>query len=174
MNKESYSKALFDLAIENKSYDSIFDSFQNFVLLYEDNELLRQFLLSRNVSDSDKKDLIKNKLSSFNNDFIYFLYVLIDNNHFDLILDIFDEFKKTYYKNNHKKEVILVSNSKLDKKEISLIHEKLDSIYPDDEIIIVEKINEDILSGYEVYIDGKKISANVSKELADLKKVIKL
>ena len=68
----------------------------------------------------------------------------------------------------------LKKTKKLDQKEVSFIHEKLDKVYPDDELVIVEKINKDILSGYEIYVDGKKIDANASVLLTDLKKVIKL
>ena len=163
-----YSDALFSLARENHNIDSMFESFNNFMQLLEDEDI-KEYLFSLVVTKEEKKQLIDKLKDNFITDFIYFLYVVLDREDIQNIEDIFLDFKNEYYELAKIKEVIILESSYLEKPRLNKLQQLFDKKYPDYEIRIVEKIDKDMLKGIEVYIDNKKIGANLLSELNELK-----
>lgn len=166
-----YSDALFNLALENKNIDKIFNSFESFMSLLKDEDI-KNYLFSLNISSEEKKKIIEQIKDNYNEDFIYFLYVVLDREDFNNIFDIYDDFKQAYYEYAHIKEVIIVENNKLEEEKLNELYKILDKKYPEYEIKIVEEVENSSAACFEVYIDGKKYGTNLLSELNKLKSKI--
>ena len=164
-----YAYSLFELGLENKNIDLVFDAFKDFYENYQANKDLSLYLESLVIDAKEKKELIEKILVDVPLDFKYFLFVLADNDEYKHLEEIYLDFKKGYYDFAHKKEVVILSKEKIKDDERMTIKNLLDKKYPDDEIIIVEKLSQDIIDGFEIYVDNKKISASLKALLDDFK-----
>ena len=167
-----YALAIYEMAIQNGNLDALFADFKQFMTIYENNSDLKKYLSSILIEAKAKKELINNSFVDMNSDFKYALYVLIDGEHINELDIIFADFKEMYYKARKIKEVILRTNQALDKGEMTELHRILDKKYPEFEVVIEEVIDKDELPGYELYADGKRISASLASNLERLKRKI--
>ena len=164
-----YAYSLFNLALENNNIDKVFLEFKNFYAVFAENKDLEDYLSSLVIKNEEKKKIIDEIVGNDDLDFKYFLYVVSDNDEFNHLDEIYDEFKKAYYDYVHIKEVIVLSNQELPNDERKMIKKILDKKYPNDEVLLVEKIDKDILVGFKIYVDNVQLSANLGQEIAEMK-----
>lgn len=91
---KQYAKALFELAAENNEVEEVY---QNLIVLKESfkNIDFKKIIESITISKEEKKQILKNILKDLNDSyFVYFHYVLIDNNRFDVYDQIVDAYKE--------------------------------------------------------------------------------
>ena len=88
-----YAIALFDLAKENKEIDLVYQNLKVLVDSIRENNDFLKIINSFTISTEEKKKIIKDILNlKEENYFLYFLYVLIDNNRFDQLGNILSSY----------------------------------------------------------------------------------
>ena len=106
-----YAKSLYEIHPNKKVCLDEFNSFMNF---YDE---LSPVMKSPSISVKEKQDIIKKSLKGFTSEFIYFLYVVIDNNRFSNLEETHKEFIKLYNNDNNISLCDCYTNKKLSDKE---------------------------------------------------------
>ena len=167
----TYALAFFNVASQRGKLDQIYDSLRLFYEVYGSEQTLKTFLETPLVNVDEKKDLLVKNFEALDADVIYFLNILADNNAFVNFDEIFEDFQKYYYDFMHIKEVVVKVNKPLDEAEKQVIKKSFDKMYPLEEIRIREVVSADD-GGYQIFVDGKRISSSIIEGLDSLKKSI--
>ena len=106
-----YAKSLYEIHPDKKL---CLDEFKTFMNFYDE---LSPVMKSPGVSKANKKDIIKKSFKSFTDDFIYFIYVVIDNDRFTELNSIYNEFIKLYNADKNIASCDCYTDKKLNSKE---------------------------------------------------------
>lgn len=133
-------------------------------------EELVSFLKSPVVKPSVKKSFLKETFNSFlHESSLRFLYLIIDNNREPLLNNILLDFIDLYRSDKGVKSVTLITAIAVDepfKNNIcSIIEERLKG-----SIDLECKVNEDLLGGLVIIVDGKQADGSVAGKLRAIKK----
>ena len=94
MVENEYAKALYEIAQENQKEDKYREYFKALITIYFEDEDFKKLLNSPFIDKDEKKNVIKNTFGKvFDEDFLNFLYVVIDHNRAYKLVDIKDEYK---------------------------------------------------------------------------------
>ena len=165
---DCYSKALFDLAVENNTLDDIKEQFQIFKKIYKKDLDFQKFLNAKNIDKSNKKDFLDKTLKDFNKSFVSFLKVLIDSNKIESLLDIYIDFVELYQEKNNIMFFEIHSAKKLSEEEINVIRNKLKKIYLH-KIEIKNYVDESLIGGIKITNDGVALDNTLIGQLEVLK-----
>jgi F-type H+-transporting ATPase subunit delta len=165
---DCYSKALFDLAVENNTLDDIKEQFQIFKKIYKNDLDFQKFLNAKNIDKSNKKDFLDKTLKDFNKSFVSFLKVLIDSNKIDNLLEIYIKFVELYQEKNNIMFFEIHSAKKLSEEEINVIRNKLNKIYLH-KIEIKNYVDESLIGGIKITNDGVALDNTLIGQLEVLK-----
>jgi F-type H+-transporting ATPase subunit delta len=165
---DCYSKALFDLAVENNTLDDIKEQFQIFKKIYKNDLDFQKFLNAKNIDKSNKKDFLDKTLKDFNKSFVSFLKVLIDSNKIDNLLEIYIKFVELYQEKNNIMFFEIHSAKKLSEEEINVIRNKLKKIYLH-KIEIKNYVDESLIGGIKITNDGVALDNTLIGQLEVLK-----
>lgn len=163
-----YSKALFDLAVENNTLDDIKEQFQIFKKIYKNDLELQKFLKAKNIDKANKKEFLDKVLKDFNKSFVSFLKVLIDSNKIDSLLEIYIQFVELYQEKNNIMFFEIHSAKKLSEEEINVIRNKLNKIYLH-KIEIKNYVDESLIGGIKITNDGVALDNTLIGQLEVLK-----
>ncbi len=162
----NYAYSLIDYSKDKE----ILDDFKIFIDLLNSNPDFYKLLNITTISKEEKKKMI-DKTFPLNSIFISFIKVLIDNNRFILINEIYDEYEKLFYEMNDIVKVTIKSALKLEENEINKINlyfkEKLNK-----KIIIENIIDNKIIDGYVINYNGNILDNSVINRLFDMKNAI--
>ena len=140
-----YAKSLYEVHPDKKI---AMDEFTSFMSFYDE---LSPVMKSPAISINDKHDIIKKSLKGFTNEFIYFLYVIIDNNRFSSLDEIYKEYKKLFNKDNNIASCDCYTNKKLSDKEkkeiIKFLEKEFKKSIELNEIIDVNSLGIKIVCG---------------------------
>lgn len=170
MVAHEYAKAIYDLAREENKTKEFKDCFN--ALIETLNKDFLDLLSSPFIIKNEKKEMVKKVYSSFDEDFIHFLYVLIDHNRIMLIEDIKKEFDKLVSEYQNIIEVKLVSATELTKTQMNKYKQRLEEKYIGKTIEIVNIIKPELIGGMQVIVDDEALDASVIHTLNMLKESI--
>lgn len=156
-----YAKSLIDI---HPDLDKCMDEFKTFISFYDE---LSPVMKSPGISSLNKHEIIDKSLKNFTKEFIYFLYVVIDNDRFTNLKEIFDEFEKLY---NEKKNIALCnvySKNKLSEKDkkqiIDYLTKKLGK-----SVVLKEIIDEEII-GIKIEALGSTIDYSLESRINNMR-----
>lgn len=167
MLQYEYAKAIFELA-GNELAVSIKDELNLVVKLLEDTEF-NKFMNSPSIKIDDKKSVIKESLKEFNELTLNFLYVLLDNQRFYLIDEIYKEYDKLLLNNKKFVDVKLYSSSKLTDEQINKLKPIMLSKLNCENINVENIVDETLIGGIVIYANDLKIDISTKGNLQRLK-----
>ena len=171
MVEAEYAKALFELA-SNDDAQGILEEMNLFIKAMDENPNAWVVFDAPNISDKNKKEIISNVASDFNDIFKRFLYVLIDNSRILSIKGIRDEY--TLLVNNSIKAVdvnVISKNALTDaqkKKLEDLLTAKLDGR----KVKINNIVDNNLLGGVKCEYDGKLIDLSIRGKIKHIKSLL--
>lgn len=171
MNNQ-YAKALFEIAKEDNLLQSCKDSFDLFINLLNQEDDFRLLLTSPKINLDSKKDLIKKSFKNVDDNFIYFIFVLLDNGRIDVVKNIYDSFLNYYNEANKIKNVLVLSSLKLDEKELKELKISLEKYYAGFKVVIENKIDPSVIGGYHILVNGLSIDLSVKHKIDSLKSTL--
>ena len=163
-----YALAFFEIAKEDNNLELCKESFDVFMKLLETEKDFKSFLSSFNIKADNKKDLVKKVLKNCSDDFIYFLYVILDNNRIDTIDSIYDSFTNLYNEEHKIKNVMIFSVELLNEKEKTVILDSLKKRYEGYKFIINNKIDPNTIGGYHILVNGVSIDLSIRRKIKEL------
>lgn len=169
MVSKEYSKALYELADTNNIIDEINENLKSFILLLNENPDFIKVLTYPKISNQDKKKTIKDTLLNFNDLFITFLYVLIDNNRINEIKDIASDYQRMVNESKGIYDVLVYSAKKLDANQIEATKLSLIKLLKAKSININNMVDESLIGGIKAFYDGKTFDLSINNKLNSLK-----
>lgn len=169
---KNYSQALYSGAKKGEVEDKVLEQFLALGQVVLHSPKVMQALCSPIVDNKIKKklvDLIASKLK-FEKTTIHFLYILIENSRFSLILEIVDDFSKIIALSKNIKYIQVTSAYKLGKKEIDLISGILESEIGK-KVKLETNVDPSLIGGVVIQYDCNLIDCSVSGALDRIKKI---
>ncbi|QVK21541.1 ATP synthase F1 subunit delta [Mycoplasmatota bacterium] len=168
MLSKEYALALFQLA-EDLNKTKIFEEqFKVIIEAFKNDEDIMTIITHPKILASEKKEILGNVLKSFDQDMLYFCYVLIDNGRFEALLGIYDEFISLIKKSQNTMVVNVFSAVPLSSDKVSELINILENKY-NKNIEIVAYVNEKMLGGIRLEFDGLVLDDALKTNLDDLK-----
>ena len=171
MDKQ-YASAFFDIVKEDKTLNEAKESFDVFVDVLKINNDFWNVLNSPKIKLEDKKTLIKNAFKSCLEDFVLFLYVVLDNGRIDKIFEIHKSFLNLYNEENKIKVVEILSSSEMTESEKEKLNNSLKKCYEGYQVIINNRVDSKIIGGYHILVNGVSVDLSVKRKIDDLLKHI--
>lgn len=168
-----YAKALLDLAIEQNLAEQVNNDMIDLKSLCDDSNDLTAFLQSPIIQKSKKLEILDAMFKGNVQDMTLGFYKLITKNKRENILELIAEAYISLYK-EHKGilDVQLTSAIKLEDKVKKEILAKVQDSYPGKTIELSEKVDESLIGGFLVGVDGKQIDASIASQLSNLKNIL--
>lgn len=165
-----YAKSLYELS---KDLDQDLNDLEVLKSCISNSNELVKVLMHPSIFKEEKKELFKNLLSGKVEDyFLYFIYVLVDNERILELENIYDTFKMLV---NEKKNILnceVVSKYPLDKNIKEDLIKYLSQKYQK-EIKLKETINDELIGGIKVIVQNEVIDYTFDSTLTNLKNTIK-
>lgn len=165
-----YAKSLYDLS---KDLEQDLNDLEVLKSCISNSNELVKVLMHPSISKEEKKELFKNLLSGKVEEyFLYFIYVLVDNERILELENIYDTFKMLV---DEKKNILnceVVSKYPLDKNIKEDLIKYLSQKYQK-EIKLKETINDELIGGIKVIVQNEVIDYTIDSTLTNLKNTIK-
>lgn len=169
MVEQEYAKALFELACENKKEDKIDSNLNDLKSILEMELEFKKIMISKSVNRDIKKQMINNVFKNFDDLFLNFLCVLVDNNRFELIDSIIAAYNKLL---NDSKSILYVdvkTAKDLTDEEEKKIKMVLENKYKSKTIIINNIVDQNLIGGIIFSCKGKSFDISLKHQLDVLK-----
>lgn len=167
-----YAKALFDLAQDSNKVNEYYEYLKVVNEVFKDEEILKT-LLHPLVKNDNRKDILNNTFKEYvDNRFLSFLYVLVDNDRLLELENIESSYK--YYLNdaNQVTDAIIFTKYEISDAELVNIKNKLENKFSK-KVNIKVNIDEKLIGGIVIQIDGKVIDGSMFTQLNDIKNELK-
>ena len=156
-----YAKSLMEI---HPDINLCMDEFNAFNSVYDE---LCPIMRSPGISIDEKHQIIDKAFKSFTKEFIYFLYVVIDNNRFQYLDEIFKEFKKLYDLKNNMTTCDVYTSNKLDNKEKQSIIKYLEKEL--NKKVVLNEIIDKNIAGIKIIADGKTIDYSLENRINNMR-----
>lgn len=163
-----YSDAFFELSKEKDKLKTHKEDLQTIKDIITEHMELKEVILSPTIEKSDKKNLIKKIFSDIDNDTLNLINVLIDKSRFTIFEDLTRDFNKKYNKEFNISEGKIYSANKLDEKEIKDLEKVLSKKF-NKKVELKNEIDNKLIGGVSILLDGKRIDNSVKFRLESLK-----
>lgn len=168
-----YAQALFELARDNQQIDEYANYLKVSKQLLIDDKKNNQALNHPSVSIQDRKEIIEYTFQSYvTSTFLNFLKVLVDNQRLNELGDILDAYQHLRDVQNKVCHATAYVRYPLEEKEQQKIIQKLEQQF-EKKVILSIIIDESIMGGIKIVVDGKIVDATIQTEMLDLKNQLK-
>ena len=169
MVENEYAKAIYELALEEGKTKEFKECFSAVKETLTDEFVT--LLSSPFVLKEEKKEMVKKVYHSFDETFIDFLFVLIDHNRFNKILEIKKDYDKLLLEFENILQVKLISATELTKSQLAKYKATLEEKYGKT-IEIKNKVKPELIGGVQVIVNDESLDASVIHALNMLKESI--
>lgn len=167
---KKYASALFMSVKEKDLFDNAYEQFNQLKTLVKKDKSLVNFLSAPQVTDENKKKLIRDVFTSrLERLFVEFLIVLVDKNRINFLVEIIDEFDRLVEAERGIGRATVITALKLNDTERANLITKL-AAKTNLEIVLEEKVDPAILGGMIVILHNEIIDGSVRHELDLLEK----
>ncbi len=173
MVENEYANALYEIAQENHKEETYRDYFRALMIVLFDDEDLKKLLNSPFVEKNEKKKVLKNAFGKvFDEDFLNFLYVVIDHNRAYKLVDIKDEYKKLVLNSSGIVRIYVTSAKKLSDKELKDIEDSLKDKYKGKKLELRNEVDEALIGGIQITANDESIDLSAKSSLEKLKSAL--
>ena len=163
-----YAKAIFEIAKEENSIDSVFRDMKTVEILCNSSHDFKNLLSNSQINYNEKKIAILSLIKDHNSLTIKLLDLLIQNKRVYIVNDIANSFIQLYNSHNDIKEAVVITASPIDKDLEEKILSKI-NVSDLKSINLKNIVNPEILGGFIIRFDGKEYNASVKQNLNNLK-----
>ncbi len=168
-----YAKALFDLGKEKQLEDIYYADLKMVCEALNENNKIWKVLSNPLINLEERKNILKNIFqNSVHEEFLHFLFVLVDNFRLEEITDIFDCYEYYLNQSNNVCNAIVFSKYEMLEEEKKNLIKALEKRF-NKKINLKYQLDENLLGGIIVDIDGKVIDASALNQIVNLKNELK-
>jgi len=164
-----YARALFELAHERGLLDKIHQEIASFAQSIRANVNLGRLLVSQNLTKKEKQRTLEQLFQDrFSNVFMNFILLLLKKNREAMFSTIAREFGKLVDKHHKRARATTTTAVPLDAQGQSKLKALLDSAFRAD-VQIDNRVDDTILGGIIVNVDGQVLDASLKSQLRRLR-----
>src|SRR6056297_1547741 len=165
---EKYAQALFELAQEEASLEDILAEFTELIDLVQNNQELRQMLQHPELSGQQKKEVLAELFASeLSTTLFNFINLLVDKKRANLLVTIYQQFKKLADEEANRLAVEVKSPIELSANQLEKLRTKLESEL-DKEIELEVTVKPDLIGGLVLQIGDKVIDGSLLTQLENI------
>ena len=172
MVENEYAKAIYELAQENNKIKVFRDCFVVVTQTALNNNEFMEILTSPVVNKSNKKDIIKKVYGSLDEEFVNFLYVIIDHNRFSSINYIYYEYENLVLTDKNIVKASIFSAYELNDAQMKEIVSALEYRYKNKKIEAENIIDSELIGGIRVLVNNESVDLSLKTSLDKLKESI--
>ena len=163
-----YAKAIFEIAKEENSIDSVFIDMKTVETLCNSSHDFKNLLSNSQINYNEKKTAILSLIKDHNSLTIKLLDLLIQNKRVYIVNDIANSFIQLYNSHNDIKEAVVITASPINKDLEEKILSKI-NVSDLKSINLKNIVKPEILVSFIIRFDGKEYNASVKQNLNNLK-----
>ena len=170
---ERYSRALFEVANEQKELDKIESNVKNFQLLYNSSTEIKNFIQNPTQSINTQNsfvNLLGEKLE-FSKNLKNFFLLLIQKRRIFFVKKIFESFLRFCSKKRGEVKASLISSKELSQKEINEIRVDLSKSMVSN-LIFDYKVDEKLIGGLKLQLGSFMIDTSIKNKLNKYEKLM--
>ena len=169
-----YGSALFSVAANFRIIDEIFNDFNKFINFCNEKLCLKEFISQTFIDKQERFEVIEllGKELFFNEYFINFLHLLIEQERIGYLPKIFTEYSNLRDNSNNVLKVKVISAKELKPEEKSKLIEMTEKAMKKT-VSIKSEIDENILGGYIINIDNVLYDSSIKTRLDNFHKYLK-
>ncbi|MFH5811006.1 ATP synthase F1 subunit delta [Companilactobacillus sp. FL22-1] len=167
-----YSKALYEVALEQNSVDEMLDDLKSLKQVYEENLSLSFALAGRSISRTEKAKILDTLKSQFSELMQDFLGMIFDNNRMDCVEEIADAFIKRYDEENGIVEATVTTTIELDEAQVKNLESVIKSRFSVNKVNLTKIVDSSIIGGVIIRVGDQIIDGSVIKRFNDIKKTL--
>lgn len=169
----TYANSLFEVAVENKAEDKIFEELSALRPVFMENrefiKILSAPVVGKDIKHKMLTDTFEGSLCVYTANF---LRLLVDNERFSYVISVIDEYKRLYDAHNGIIEVTAITAAALNDTLKQRLTEKL-NLVTNKNVRLKNIVDESILGGVKLRFDNTEIDSSVKSRLDELKGTIK-
>jgi F-type H+-transporting ATPase subunit delta len=170
MISHEYAKALFQ-RLTQAERAIVVDWFHLIEDIVDETPDYIRLMTSPNITDEVKKTLLAEVFSDAPEAFLYFLYVVIDQDRFALLLEIASAFQELMYEEDDVMVVDVISASTLPAAKQEELTTTLQATFQK-QIILVERVQPSLIGGLRLEFQGKVIDQSMHTQVQRLQQSI--
>ena len=167
-----YAKAIYELAHENNKIKVFSECFMAVSQTALSNKDFMEIMVSPIINKKEKKEVIKKVYSSLDEDFINFLYVIIDNNRFSIFEEIYDAYESLILTDKNIVKATVFSAKELNANQTKEVIKALEVRYSGKKIEAEYIINPELIGGIRVLVNNESVDLSLKASLDKLKESI--
>lgn len=168
---KTYGSALFEVALENNSLDTILEEVLFVKQTFLENEDLGKLLLHPNIEKEEKirviENIYKNKVS---NEITGLMTMLVDKGHLKEFISVFDYVISAIKEEKGIGVAYISSAVELNQKQKDKIEQKLLETTKYQEIEGVYQVDSDLIGGLVIRISDTVVDSSLQTQIANLSK----
>ncbi len=165
-----YANAIFNIGIEKNNLNEIFEQVKVLRNSLVSDKEFSAVVKHPHVTDDEKMTIIKNVFKDELSEEVYgLLKVVFSKNRDSELVNIFDEFIKLVNEHLNITEALIVSATPLSDSQVEVLKEKI-SKKLNKTVNVMLEVNESLIGGVLINVDGYVIDNTISKKLSNLKK----
>jgi len=168
---EVYSRALFEVAIENGSLDSVRDELGAFDDALTGNKDLKVFFTSPVFSTEEKKDGLRRSVTDASPEILNFLEALLERHRMPAIHRIRSRFDERWERERKILPVEVTSAVELDEKTVSQIGDRIGQ-QTGEQVQLTSNVDPEIIGGIVLRVGNQILDASIRTRLERLRRAV--
>ena len=169
-----YAKSLLELAVEQKSLDTVYTDISDFLATAHNSIELVNLLKSPIVKGDKKRAILTSLFKSANKVTVAFFDIIVRKGRENLLVEIAEEFKAQYNTLNGIASATVTSAVALSKKSLTEVEAFIKKQLNSNKVEIKTVVNPDIIGGLVIRFEDKLIDASIDHQLKEIKKALVL
>lgn len=167
-----YSKALYEVAEEQKSIEEMLEDLKSLKQVYEENPSLSFALAGRSISRTEKLKILETLKSQFGELMQDFLGLVFDNNRMDCIIEMADAFIKRYDEAEGIVEATVTTTIDLDDAQVSNLETVIKKRFSVNKVNLTKIVDSTIIGGVIIRVGDQVVDGSIVKRFNDIKKTL--
>ena len=161
----TYAKALLDVAMEMDKVDLVAEELDALKGIFDKEPEFKKLIESPTVSVGDKKNVIETVFEGkMSQEVVNFLYVLVDKGRANQIERIIKQYKAEVAELNHLTNGTIYSVAPLKKDKLEEFEKQVSKLL-DKNVKLDNQIDQKLIAGVKILVEGKIIDASAKHEL---------
>ncbi len=163
-----YANALFSLAVEENQIDEINSEVLVLLQVLEENESFIEVVNHPQLNEEEKVNLIKTSFGDIHESLKGLIHIMLVKGRFEEFYNTLKVFSESVKAHKNILDAKIISATPLNDERIEKIKSTL-STNLNKEIIITTEVDESLIGGFLIEVDGRIIDGTIKKQITDVK-----